>query len=203
MTAFHGAGTLYSKGLQAGPASVLGKWTSCSLSDTPRQSSYDIYRVPSSQSMEDRGYVPQKKSYQLETPTSLPSHHIPAFPHQFVDGTTTGPIGVFGNLRPRGSGALPKIPIPLSAHSSLNCLRLPCRYSPDSRVVRFCKSTTSIGLRLAGGNDVGIFVSGVQTGSPAENQGIQEGDQILQVTWRCLLVGVLACWVTLSLLQLV
>lgn len=57
----------------------------------------------------------------------------------------------------------------------------PPRYSPDSRVVRFPKGTT-IGLRLAGGNDVGIFVSGVQEGSPADGQGIQEGDQILQVT---------------------
>lgn len=56
-------------------------------------------------------------------------------------------------------------------------------YSPDTRVVRFPKGA-SIGLRLAGGNDVGIFVSGVQAGSPADGQGIQEGDEILQVTWR-------------------
>lgn len=49
-------------------------------------------------------------------------------------------------------------------------------------------------MRLAGGNDVGIFVSGVQAGSPAEEQGIQEGDQILQVTWSRLAVGVVACW---------
>ncbi|NWI18630.1 ZO3 protein, partial [Crypturellus soui] len=54
------------------------------------------------------------------------------------------------------------------------------RYSPDARVVSFVKAK-SIGLRLAGGNDVGIFVSGVQEGSPADSQGIQEGDQILQV----------------------
>ncbi|XP_070601694.1 tight junction protein ZO-3 isoform X2 [Erythrolamprus reginae] len=53
-------------------------------------------------------------------------------------------------------------------------------YSPDLKVVRFVKAK-SIGLRLTGGNDVGIFVSGVQEGSPAELQGIQEGDQILQV----------------------
>ncbi|XP_074060158.1 tight junction protein ZO-3 isoform X2 [Macrotis lagotis] len=53
-------------------------------------------------------------------------------------------------------------------------------YSPDTRVVRFTKGA-SIGLRLAGGNDVGIFVSDVQEGSPADGQGIQEGDQILQV----------------------
>nr|XP_036874214.1 tight junction protein ZO-3 [Manis javanica] len=76
--------------------------------DSPRQSAYDIYRVPSSQSVEDH------------------------------------------------------------------------RYSPDSRVVRFIKGTT-IGLRVAGGNNVGIFVSGVQEGSPADGQGIQEGDEILQV----------------------
>ncbi|MBV95684.1 Tight junction protein ZO-3, partial [Eschrichtius robustus] len=54
-------------------------------------------------------------------------------------------------------------------------------YSPASRVVRFLKGA-NIGLRLAGGNDVGIFVSGVQAGSPADGQGIQEGDEILQVT---------------------
>uniref|UniRef100_A0A4X1VRJ4 Tight junction protein 3 n=1 Tax=Sus scrofa TaxID=9823 RepID=A0A4X1VRJ4_PIG len=85
----------------------LGK-TGSSLSDSLRQRSYDIYRVPSRQSMEDHGY------------------------------------------------------------------------SPDLRVVHFIKGT-NIGLRLAGGNDVGIFVSGVQAGSPADGQGIQEGDEILQV----------------------
>uniref|UniRef100_A0A8B9M2R5 Tight junction protein 3 n=1 Tax=Accipiter nisus TaxID=211598 RepID=A0A8B9M2R5_9AVES len=53
-------------------------------------------------------------------------------------------------------------------------------YSADSRVVHFVKAK-SIGLRLAGGNDVGIFVSSVQEGSPADSQGVQEGDQILQV----------------------
>uniref|UniRef100_A0A7N6B3Q2 Tight junction protein 3 n=1 Tax=Anabas testudineus TaxID=64144 RepID=A0A7N6B3Q2_ANATE len=39
----------------------------------------------------------------------------------------------------------------------------------------------SVGLRLVGGNDVGIFVGGVQPNSPAYNQGLKEGDQILQV----------------------
>nr|Q9QXY1.1 RecName: Full=Tight junction protein ZO-3; AltName: Full=Tight junction protein 3; AltName: Full=Zona occludens protein 3; AltName: Full=Zonula occludens protein 3 [Mus musculus]AAF24175.1 tight junction-associtated protein ZO-3 [Mus musculus] len=76
--------------------------------ESPGESRYDIYRVPSRQSLEDRGY------------------------------------------------------------------------SPDTRVVSFPKGA-SIGLRLAGGNDVGIFVSGVQAGSPADGQGIQEGDEILQV----------------------
>lgn len=53
-------------------------------------------------------------------------------------------------------------------------------YSPDAKIVRFVKAK-SIGLRLAGGNDVGIFVAGVQEGSPAAGQGIREGDQVLQV----------------------
>ncbi|XP_065434665.1 tight junction protein ZO-3 isoform X3 [Chrysemys picta bellii] len=53
-------------------------------------------------------------------------------------------------------------------------------YSPDAKIVRFVKAK-SIGLRLAGGNDVGIFVAGVQEGSPAAGQGIKEGDQVLQV----------------------
>uniref|UniRef100_A0A8B9GHE9 Tight junction protein 3 n=1 Tax=Amazona collaria TaxID=241587 RepID=A0A8B9GHE9_9PSIT len=50
----------------------------------------------------------------------------------------------------------------------------------ECRVVHFVKAK-NVGLRLAGGNDVGIFVSGVQDGSPAASQGVQEGDQILQV----------------------
>ncbi|NXW46788.1 ZO3 protein, partial [Nyctiprogne leucopyga] len=53
-------------------------------------------------------------------------------------------------------------------------------YSADSRVMHFVKAK-SVGLRLAGGNDVGIFVSSVQEGSPADGQGVREGDQILQV----------------------
>lgn len=53
-------------------------------------------------------------------------------------------------------------------------------YSTNSRVVRFVKAK-SVGLRLTGGNDVGIFVSSVQEGSLADSQGVREGDQILQV----------------------
>ncbi|XP_064424397.1 tight junction protein ZO-3 isoform X2 [Latimeria chalumnae] len=53
-------------------------------------------------------------------------------------------------------------------------------YSPDTKVVKFIKES-SIGLRLAGGNDVGIFVSGVNEEGPAAKQGIKEGDQILKV----------------------
>ncbi|XP_007936562.1 tight junction protein ZO-2 [Orycteropus afer afer] len=53
-------------------------------------------------------------------------------------------------------------------------------YGPDTKMVRF-KKGDSVGLRLAGGNDVGIFVAGIQEGTSAEQEGLQEGDQILKV----------------------
>ncbi|XP_056131733.1 tight junction protein ZO-3 isoform X2 [Lampris incognitus] len=53
-------------------------------------------------------------------------------------------------------------------------------YSSDLNTVSFVKEG-SVGLRLVGGNDVGIFVGGVQPNSPAHEQGMREGDQIMQV----------------------
>ncbi|KAM4738955.1 tight junction protein ZO-3 isoform 2-T3 [Anableps anableps] len=53
-------------------------------------------------------------------------------------------------------------------------------YSSDVNTVRFVKGR-SLGLRLVGGNDVGIFVGGVQPNSPAYEEGMKEGDQILKV----------------------
>uniref|UniRef100_A0A669CF88 Tight junction protein 3 n=1 Tax=Oreochromis niloticus TaxID=8128 RepID=A0A669CF88_ORENI len=53
-------------------------------------------------------------------------------------------------------------------------------YSSDVKTVSFIKES-SLGLRLVGGNDVGIFVGGVQPHSPAYENGMKEGDQIMQV----------------------
>uniref|UniRef100_A0A672I557 Tight junction protein ZO-3-like n=1 Tax=Salarias fasciatus TaxID=181472 RepID=A0A672I557_SALFA len=53
-------------------------------------------------------------------------------------------------------------------------------YSSDLRTVSFVKER-NLGLRLVGGNDVGIFVGGVQPNSPAYEQRMKEGDQIMQV----------------------
>lgn len=52
------------------------------------------------------------------------------------------------------------------------------------KTVSFIKES-SLGLRLVGGNDVGIFVGGVQPHSPAYEHGMKEGDQIMQVTFVC------------------
>ncbi|XP_047228085.1 tight junction protein ZO-2a isoform X3 [Girardinichthys multiradiatus] len=53
-------------------------------------------------------------------------------------------------------------------------------YGPNTVMVRF-KKGDSVGLRLAGGNDVGIFIAGVQEDSPAEQEGLRTGDQIVKV----------------------
>jgi C-terminal processing protease CtpA/Prc len=53
-----------------------------------------------------------------------------------------------------------------------------CR--PDPRFITFQKEG-SVGIRLTGGNEVGIFVTAVQPGSPASLQGLQPGDKILKV----------------------
>ncbi|KAL0979015.1 hypothetical protein UPYG_G00179340 [Umbra pygmaea] len=53
-------------------------------------------------------------------------------------------------------------------------------YGPNTVMVSFQKGD-SVGLRLAGGNDVGIFIAGIQEGSPAEEEGLRTGDQIMKV----------------------
>lgn len=50
----------------------------------------------------------------------------------------------------------------------------------DARFVAFQKEG-SVGIRLIGGNQVGIFVTAVQPGSPASIQGLQPADKILKV----------------------
>ncbi|XP_029300422.1 tight junction protein ZO-2a isoform X2 [Cottoperca gobio] len=53
-------------------------------------------------------------------------------------------------------------------------------YGPNTVMVRFIKGD-SVGMRLAGGNDVGIFIAGVQDDSAAEQEGLRTGDQIMKV----------------------
>ncbi|GAA6086725.1 tight junction protein ZO-3 isoform X1, partial [Tachysurus ichikawai] len=69
----------------------------------------------------------------------------------------------------------PLYSLPPDAGSTMNL-----GYSSDQTRVGFIKEG-NLGLRLIGGNDVGIFVGGVQPNSPAQREGMKEGDQILQV----------------------
>jgi tight junction protein 1 len=63
----------------------------------------------------------------------------------------------------------------LKVNSALLWLR-----RPDPRFISFQKDG-SVGIRLTGGNDSGIFVTAVQPGSPAAQQGLQPGDKIIKV----------------------
>ena len=49
----------------------------------------------------------------------------------------------------------------------------------EPRFISFQKEG-SVGIRLTGGNEVGIFVTAVQPGSPASLQGLQAGDKIIK-----------------------
>lgn len=52
----------------------------------------------------------------------------------------------------------------------------------DSRHVLYSKEGGGAGLRIAGGNHTGIFIAGVQEGSPAQREGLVEGDEIIKVS---------------------
>ena len=54
----------------------------------------------------------------------------------------------------------------------------------EIRTVVFHKAR-SIGIRIVGGNETGIFMASVQEGGPAANEGLQRGDQILEVNDIC------------------
>ncbi|KAM8875806.1 tight junction protein ZO-3 isoform 2-T2 [Spinachia spinachia] len=92
--------------------------------------------------------------------------------------TDTLKSGVSGKSNPPAYSKLAEEPIyslPPDSYPSLNP-----GYSSDLHTVSFLKDG-SVGLRLVGGNDVGIFVGGVQPNSPAYQEGMKEGDQIMKV----------------------
>ena len=53
----------------------------------------------------------------------------------------------------------------------------------EARFISFQKEG-SVGIRVTGGNQVGIFVTAVQPGSPSALQGLIPGDKILKVRPR-------------------
>lgn len=53
-------------------------------------------------------------------------------------------------------------------------------YSPNARVISFHK-TGSVGIQVAGGNAVGIFVAAIRPDTAAAKEGLKPGDQIIMV----------------------
>ena len=67
---------------------------------------------------------------------------------------------------------------------------------PDPRFVTFRKDG-SVGLRLTGGNEAGIFVMSAQANSPAAMAGLIPGDKILKVNKHSPLMTSLTVLLTL------
>uniref|UniRef100_A0A667I365 Tight junction protein 2 n=1 Tax=Lynx canadensis TaxID=61383 RepID=A0A667I365_LYNCA len=92
-------------------------------------------------------------------------------------GDAAAALGTENSKEPKYQEELPA-PQPKAAPRTF--LRPSPEDESNTKMVRFQKGD-SVGLRLAGGNDVGIFVAGIQEGTSAEQEGLQEGDQILKV----------------------
>ena len=65
-------------------------------------------------------------------------------------------------------------------HFSYRCFRFFC-YRPNARGISFHK-TGSVGIQVAGGNAVGIFVAAIRPDSAAAKEGLKTGDQIIMVS---------------------
>ena len=55
-----------------------------------------------------------------------------------------------------------------------------CVFRSEPRFISF-KKEGGVGIRLSGGNRTGIYVAAVAPGTPADQQGLREGDVILKV----------------------
>ena len=72
----------------------------------------------------------------------------------------------------------------------------------DARLVAFRKSG-SLGIQVSGGNKSGIFVAAVKEGSPAYNEGLRKGDQILMVSNHNIDQGIVCCHCVNIIIQIV
>ncbi|XP_059400351.1 tight junction protein ZO-2-like [Carassius carassius] len=112
----------------------------------------------------------------MPTPFRAAPVELPSPPVEKEEPRSQSPAPVV-NAAPKSvpvkAKPLPKVPL----RPSLEDQEI---YGPNTVMVRFQKGD-SVGLRLAGGNDVGIFIAGVQEDSPAEIEGLRTGDQIVKV----------------------
>ncbi|XP_031133292.1 tight junction protein ZO-2a isoform X2 [Sander lucioperca] len=111
----------------------------------------------------------------MPTPFRIPDRAVEDTPHLSAEREEprpeTPPV-LAATVVPRVH-APPKVPL----KPSIEDLEV---YGPNTVMVRFQKGD-SVGMRLAGGNDVGIFIAGVQEDSAAEQEGLRTGDQIMKV----------------------
>ncbi|KAK4292853.1 hypothetical protein Pmani_034414 [Petrolisthes manimaculis] len=156
-------------------------------SDTrPNYSTQNLYVQPPTRSELTRG----TGLYGPDTPDSknnlMRSGYIPGLGLSSGEG----PYGLGDLDSPQDDAPPPRPPLPrpedyYTRHAPREGQNSPSKGPPsspvpDPRFVSF-KKEGSVGIRLTGGNEAGIYVTAVQPGSQAQLQGLIPGDKILKV----------------------
>ncbi|XP_051972896.1 tight junction protein ZO-2a [Xyrauchen texanus] len=161
--------------------SEIESYRSYSPQDERRSHHSDLSSHSSNERLQDknRDEPPNRlaKMGAMPTPFRAAPVEQPPPPIEKEEPRSESPVPVV-NVAPKASvpikvKPLPKVPLRPSQEDQQI-------YGPNTAMVRFQKGE-SVGLRLAGGNDVGIFIAGVQEDSPAEIEGLSTGDQIVKV----------------------
>ncbi|XP_067941687.1 tight junction protein ZO-3-like isoform X2 [Watersipora subatra] len=76
------------------------------------------------------------------------------------------------------NGYAPEMPAQSPAPVYYDSSRL---FGGETRYISYNKEGGEAGLRIAGGNHTGIYIASVQDGSPAQREGLREGDEIIEI----------------------
>ncbi|KAF6079673.1 tight junction protein 1 [Phyllostomus discolor] len=138
---------------------------------------------PSSGSLRSREEERASKPGTASTPVKHADDHVPKAVEEVVVERNEKQAPTIPEPKPvYAQVGQPDVDLPVSPSDGVlpNSTHEDGILRPSMKLVKFRKGD-SVGLRLAGGNDVGIFVAGVLEDSPAAKEGLEEGDQILRV----------------------
>ncbi|XP_012588198.1 PREDICTED: tight junction protein ZO-1 isoform X3 [Condylura cristata] len=138
---------------------------------------------PSNGSLRSREEERISKPGTVSTPVKHPDDHISKTVEEVVVERNEKQAPTLPEVKPLfAQVGQPDVDLPVSPSDGVlpNSTHEDGILRPSMKLVKF-KKGDSVGLRLAGGNDVGIFVAGVLEDSPAAKEGLEEGDQILRV----------------------
>ncbi|XP_006901386.1 PREDICTED: tight junction protein ZO-1-like [Elephantulus edwardii] len=138
---------------------------------------------PSSGSLRSREEERISKTGPVSTPLKHSDDHSPKTVEEIIVEKNEKQVPTLPEPKPvYAQVGQPDVDLPVSPSDGIlpNSTHEDGILRPSMKLVKFRKGE-SVGLRLAGGNDVGIFVAGVLEDSPAAKEGLEEGDQILRV----------------------
>ncbi|XP_058055736.1 tight junction protein ZO-1 [Anopheles bellator] len=193
-----GSGGVTSPGMQSSVYSHAAQVSNCSNMDESylngtggSYSGQNLYVQPptrpsamSTLLVDDKSNLtPRGRSRGPLTDISLQQLDRPSTPPGTSSRTTGADGGPSGHSRSRSAVDEPPRPPPPRGEDFYATRRQMLDEKPptsEPRYITFQKEG-SVGIRLTGGNEVGIFVTAVQQNSPASAQGLVPGDKILKV----------------------